>query len=102
MKIYFEDGKLSNPPKETHVTVEAGNGATVCFEQLNEVKGSRLAVYTNFVNAIDNKYSWNYKTNVSELYFRRNGKWVNCQQLTHRYLKPGLNFLKLYVSGEFN
>ena len=102
MKIYFDEGKLVSPPKETHVTVDAGNGPIWCFEQLNNAKHSKLPVYTNFVNAIDSNYHWNYKTNCSDLYFKRNGKWVNCQSTTSRNLKKGLNFLKLYVSGEFS
>lgn len=102
MKVYFDEGKLVNPPKETHVTVDAGNGPVMCFEQLANAKSSKLPVYTNFVNAVDAKYTWNYKSNSTDLYFRRNGKWVNCQSLTSRNLRREHNFLKLYVAGEFS
>lgn len=104
MKVYFEDGILSNPPKDKDnvLTVDAGNGPTCCFELLSMAKSSHASVYTNFVNALDGKYSWNYKTNCSGIYFHRNGKWVEAQKCTNRQLKSSLNFLKLYVSGEFS
>ena len=104
MKVYFEDGVLSNPPKDKGnvLTVDAGNGPTYCFELLSTAKSSNASVYTNFVNALDGKYSWNYKSNHSDIYFRRNGKWVEAQKCTDRQLRGSLNFLKLYVGGEFD
>lgn len=104
MKVYFEDGTLSNPPEDKGnvLTIDAGNGPTYCFELLSMAKSSNASVYTNFVNALDVKYSWNHKTSHSDIYFRRNGKWVEAQRCTDRQLKSSLNFLKLYVGGEFD
>ena len=100
MKIYFEDGKLNNPPKEAHVTVEAGNGATTCLNQLHQAEGSNLAVYTNFIWALNSNYHWNYSDGRSELYFRKSGRWVNVHNMTRRIVRSSMNFVNMFANKE--
>ena len=107
MKIYFEDGKLLNFDKFPVIPdyiVEAGHGISNNMKLLDSIyNNNRNSVtYTNSICALSNKYAWNDKLNLPEIYIRDNqGKFKNITSFTNRELKQGHNIAKMYISGEF-
>lgn len=113
MKIYFEDGKLVStnrlPIVKVDFTVDATYGVSGTINILDELKqretedGENLVVYTNSIFAFNNRYAWNEKLKVPEIYIRAGQHMVfkRIDELTARELREGHNLAKMYVSGEF-
>ena len=113
MKIYFEDGKLVStnrlPIIKVDFTVDATYGVSDTINILDELKqietedGESLVIYTNSIFAFSNRYAWNEKLKVPEIYIRagQHMAFKRIDELTARELKEGHNLAKMYVSGEF-
>ena len=107
MKIYFEDVKLVNTkllPKKPDFVINAADGVNACINMLDNLNKNRkdCVIYTNSIFAFSNRYAWNEKLQLPEIYIRdRNGAFTNITQLTNRILREGHNLAKLYVGGEF-
>ena len=106
MKVYFEDHSLSIPYdiEELYCTVDAANGPTACFQDLNWYRENKpyAVIYTNFVNALSFDYSWDMINNKCTAYIRNSdGVWTNIQDLTERELRFAHNIPKMYIAGEF-
>lgn len=71
MKIYFEDGRLDNPPFcDYHVNAAEGVRANIF--KLDAIKEKELdsVIYTNSIFAFDNTYAWDNELNRPEIYIR--------------------------------
>lgn len=106
MKVYFEDDSLGIPYdiEETYCIVDAANGPTACFRDLNWYRENKpdAVIYTNFVNALSFDYSWDMINNECAAYIRNSdGVWTNIQDLTARELRFAHNVPKMYIAGEF-
>lgn len=107
MKVYFEDGKLVNTkllPEKPDFVIDAADGVNACINMLDNLGENRkdCAVYTNSIFAFSNRYAWNEKLQLPEIYIRdKNGVFTNITQFTNRALRGGHNLAKLYVGGEF-
>ena len=112
MKIYFEDGKLrtlNQVPVQLDYTIDATNGMSANINILDELKqretedGEGLVIYTNSIFAFSNRYAWNEKLKVPEIYIRAGQHMIfkRIDGLTPRELRVGHNLAKMYVSGEF-
>ena len=60
------------------------------------------AVITNSVIILNNTYAWNDKTNSCDIWFWKNGKWVNIQDTTEREIRQGHNIMHMYLNGAFD
>ena len=108
MKIYFEDGTLINLnqlPVLIDYEVDAKNGISANINFLDELNQEEedLTIYTNSIFAFNNRYAWNEKLKVPEIYIRA-GEYMaftRIDKLTNRELREGHNLAKMYVSGEF-
>lgn len=110
MKIYFEDGELTNE-------VQAAIGAThrvdgkfgflqnqQALDTYNEYyKNHDVIIYTNSLVALSNEYCWNDELKVPELYIRPGAgrEFVRVDLLTERWLREGHNLMKMYIANEF-
>ena len=104
MKIYFEDGKLDNPPFCDY-TVNAIEGVMANISKLDAIKEKEpdAVIYTNSIFAFDNKYAWDNKLNRPEIYIRdSSGEFENITEFTGRQLNEGHNLARLYIAGEFD
>lgn len=113
MKIFFEAGQTTldsacSIHKQCHVTlveVDAGDGYYAVRGNLDGTlacwkDGQNVAVYTNSVLALDNRYCWNEKEGICELYLKHGGEWTRVDKITKRELRQGHNLFNLFVSGE--
>lgn len=109
MKIYFEDGMTL--PKERLAfefgyRVDARFGFSDNQSQLDAILEMRpdAVIYTNSLVALSNKYCWNEKLKVPELYIRAGEYMIftRIDELTTRELRKGHNLAKLYINGEFD
>ena len=110
MKIYFEDGLLRDKyqlPDTINYMLDASYGITSNIDFLNLLlkreDKENLVIYTNSIAAFSNKYAWNEKLKVPEIYIRA-GEYMlftRIDRLTDRELKEGHNLSKMYLSGEF-
>ncbi len=108
MKVYFEDGKLVNTkllPEKPDFVIDAADGVSPCINMLDNLGENRkdCVVYTNSIFAFSNRYAWNEKLQLPEIYIRDNehGAFTNITNFTNRTLREGHNLAKLYVGGEF-
>lgn len=111
MRIYFEDGPLIVnytmilPPEEPDVILDAAEGASHCINVLDDLLKNHkdCVIYTNSIFAFSNRYAWNEKLQLPEIYIRDNehGVFTNITKFTNRTLREGHNLAKLYVGGEF-
>lgn len=113
MKIYFEDGKLYDTAFvkfeigcDVDFTVDAVNGYSFCEDrfEISSHFHPNCTIYTNSLMAFDNKYVWNDKLSVPELYLRHKDTllFTRIDQLTTRELRQGHNLMKLYLADEFD
>lgn len=109
MKIYFEDGEILNPaelPICPNYIVDAAAGVSDNIKSLDSIYNDDCnnIVYTNSIFAFDNRYAWNRKLGLPEIYIRksRQGEFVNIASLTERELREGHNLARLYIGGEFS
>lgn len=108
MKIYFEDGELRNLtqlPEKPEFTIDAGKGITNAIKELDlfsEINPACI-IYTNSIAAFSNRYAWNDKLQVPEIYIRAGEDmlFTRIDNLTGRILREGLNLAHLYLGGEF-
>lgn len=111
MKIYFEDGLLKWDDYSKFiddydyvVRVNAMEGPNMCIKFLDHFKGKYpdCTIYTNSIFAFSNKYAWNSRLKIPEIYIRdENDEWTRIDELTNRELKQGHNLAKMYIAGEF-
>lgn len=108
MKVYFEDGKLVDVkqlPVVPDFVIDAADGVTACINLLDNLDKYRrdCVVYTNSIFAFSNRYAWNEKLQLPEIFIRDNehGLFTNITNFTKRELREGHNLAKLYVGGEF-
>lgn len=107
MKIYFEDGELTEPNSRNfryRYLIEAGYGCTKNKSLLNFIKetDNKSAVYTNSLLALNNDYAWNNELGVPEIYIRNsNGDFTRVDKLTHKALRKVHNIMKMYIAGAF-
>ncbi len=108
MKIYFEDGPLVNLKKlpiAPDYIIDATDGVSKNIELLTElyVNNRNCIIYTNSILAFSNRYAWNAKLKVPEIFICNNeyGIFTNICELTNRELREGLNLANLYIGGEF-
>lgn len=103
MKIYFEDGRLDNPPFcDYHVDAAEGVMANIYWLDAIKEKIPDSVIYTNSIFAFDNTYAWDNELNRPEIYIRdSSGEFKNITEFTARLLKEGHNLAKLYIAGEF-
>ena len=59
-------------------------------------------VITNSVIILDNTYAWNNGTNSCDIWFWKNGEWVNIQDTTEREIRQGHNIMHMYLNGAFD
>lgn len=62
----------------------------------------RGAVMTNSVIALNNTYAWNNETNSCDIWFWKNGEWVNIQDTTEREIRQGHNIMHMYLNDAFD
>lgn len=110
MIIFFEDGSITNESVysvtgEELIKVDAGFGYTANYERLvaiSERKEFEIRVYTNSIVALSNRWCWDEKNKIPQLYLRnKNNEWENVTHFTERELRQGHNLAALYVSGAF-
>jgi hypothetical protein len=107
MKIYFEDGEL-NKPNSIDFTydykVDARYGHTKSTALLSCINclDNDASVYTNAIIALDNKFAWNNKLKVPEIYLIKEDNFIRIDKLTDRELKEGHDIMKMYMNGEFD
>ena len=106
MKIYFEDGEISNyTPLVDGIIIDARYGFYDNYRRLkliDDSKDSDAVVYTNSLVALDNDWCWNEKEHRPELYFRDiAGVWKNCTELTDKEIRRAHNLEKMYIAGSF-
>lgn len=103
MKIYFEDGRLDNPPFcDYHVDAAEGVMANIYWLDAIKEKVPDSVIYTNSIFAFDNTYAWDNELNRPEIYLRdSSGEFKNITEFTARLLKEGHNLAKLYIAEEF-
>jgi len=108
MKIYFEDGQLRNLsqlPIKPDFILDASEGVNANINFLVSIgkRNPEAIIYTNSIFAFDNRYAWNEKLEVPEVYIRA-GEYMlftRIDALTDRLLREGHNLSKMYISGEF-
>ena len=111
MRIYFEDGPLIVnytmilPSEEPDIMLDAAEGVSHCINVLDDLLRNHkdCVIYTNSIFAFSNRYAWNEKLQLPEIYIRDNehGVFTNITNFTNRILREGHNLAKLYVGGEF-
>ena len=111
MKIYFEDSFLSRPDfpeyNEESIFVTkldgvAGPGMNIAMLDYYKEKHPNCVIYTNAIFAFSNKYAWNSKLKVPEIYIRdEDDVWTRIDELTNRELRQAHNLAKMYIAGEF-
>lgn len=105
MKIYFEDGKLRSyfyEPLAYRVNGMNGPACNIAELDYYKEKYPDCVIYTNSIFAFSNKYAWNSKLKVPEIYIRdENDEWTRIDELTNRELKRGHNLAKMYIVCEF-
>ena len=109
MKVYFEDGNLLSTTVlscDPDIIIDAGMGVSKCIAALDAalLMNSDCVVYTNAIVALNNKYVWDEKENIPQLYIR-NGEYqlfTNITECTNRQLRESHNLMKMYLAGEFN
>lgn len=104
MKIYFEDGKIDNPPFCDYA-IDAAEGVRANISKLDIIKEKEpdAVIYTNSIFAFCNTYAWDNELNRPEIYIRdSSGEFKNITEFTGRQLKEGHNLAKLYIAGEFD
>lgn len=108
MKVYFEDGPLVNLKKlpiAPDYIIDVADGVSKNIEILTElyVNNRNCIIYTNSILAFSNRYAWNDKLKVPEIFICNNeyGIFTNICELTNRELREGLNLANLYIGGEF-
>lgn len=109
MKIYFEDGELVSTdylPMDRYIVVNAARGVSQNIEALDYIRKTEpnANVYTNSIQAVDNRYAWNEQLKAPEVYIRAGEHMVftRIDTLTNRELREGHNLAKMYIAGEFN
>ena len=124
MKIYFEDGPLSNTELMTKTsgitivfTIDAKDGFSSNFCKLNEALSREFIdrnvpeiirheyiVYTNSLVALSNKYCWNDVLGIPELYIRKdsNSKFIRVDHLTDKEIHKVHNLMQMYINGAFH
>lgn len=113
MKIFFEAGQITfdgawSIYDQYHVTpveIDAGDGYYAVRGNLAGTlecwrDGQNVAVYTNSVLALDNRYCWNEEEGICELYLKHGGEWTRVDKITKRELRQGHNLFNLFVGGE--
>ena len=60
------------------------------------------AVITNSIIALNNAYAWNEETNSCDIWFWKNGEWVNIQDTTEREIRQGHNIMHMYLNDAFD
>lgn len=113
MKIYFEDGPLEdivfignteNPIWITPVNGKYGPECNIqALERCKKYKPD-CAIYTNSIFAFSNKYAWNGKLKVPEIYIRAgvDEEWTRIDKLTNKELRKAHNLAKMYIDGAFS
>lgn len=107
MKIYFEDGELTEPNSRNfryRYLIDAGYGFTKNNSLLNLIKeiDDKSAIYTNSLLALNNDYAWNDELGVPEIYIRNsNGNFTRIDKLTHKALRKAHCIMKMYITGAF-
>lgn len=109
MIIFFEDGRLRDSsllPFDYEYEIDAKDGYSSNLEELNNIKEittSSDIIYTNSLVALDNRYCWNVRLGVPELYIRagENQEFVRVDKLTNKELREAHNLFKMYKNGEF-
>ena len=89
MKIYFEDGRLDNPPFcDYHVNAAEGVRANIFKLDAIKEKEPNSVIYTNSIFAFDNTYAWDNELNRPEIYIRdSSGEFKNITEFTSRQLR---------------
>lgn len=110
MIIYFEDGPLCNvlSPQCEYEGIAAGLGPTRCEEKLDYLRiiehefNKEITVYTNYLGALDSRYSWDSNNKKHTINLRTKDKnWANIQNFTERELRFGHNIPHMYLNGVF-
>lgn len=100
--LFFVDGDVDAITKLPNVPFEvicADSKTSVNIKKFNAASREDRAVLTNCVWLL-NSVSFDCSGNPL-LWFYAEGNWVNVCKLTLRHLRPGVNFEKLFLAGEF-
>lgn len=105
MKIYFEDGQLSNPHLYDieYVKIDARYGLTYCTNLLWECDDKKVeAIYTNCIDCLTATFSWNFKTNSPDIFLRhpKTTEWTSIDKF-HSGLRISQNIPAMYRAGCF-
>lgn len=109
MKIYFENGKLLSShqlPFKPSIKIDAGKGLNDNIKDIEFTKEALkepCIVYTNQPLLLDNKYAWNEKEQISEIYIRAGEHCIfhRIDTLTEREIRFSHNILKMYINNAF-
>lgn len=107
MKIYFEDGRLtqSSDVPDFNFMIDAGWGVSQNENSLDNILKivPDCVIYTNSLVALHNRYCWNPSLRIPELYLRagENKAFTRVDHLTDRELREGHNLMALYRNGGF-
>ena len=118
MIIFFIDGELTNSVCQSAADevernnidmifyIDAGEGPTRCYEQLETAKefdkNYNVAVLTNFLGAMEGKYSWCNGLRCHSVLFPYRRLWSMINHFTERELRQGHNIPHMYVTGVFD
>ena len=115
MKIFFIDDEINHVTvrddlhdQRNIAVVDAIMGYNYCINQLDKLKrlekqsGNTIAVYTNFICALSNKYVWDEENDFPELYIRKNKEFKHATELTDKEIRFGHNLEMMYRGGGFN
>ena len=109
MKIYFEDGQLiPYSPDTSHCEfrIDAANGTSFCENRLETALRfyPNCTIYTNSLLALNNKYVWDDKNKVPELYVRdsKTVKFERIDRLTDKEIRKAHNLMQMYINGAFD
>ena len=84
--------------------ISAADGPTMVMNWMDDYYDVRPngAVITNSIIALNNTYAWNEETNSCDIWFWKNGEWVNIQDTTQREIRQGHNIMHMYLNDAFD
>lgn len=84
--------------------ISAADGPTMVMNWTDSYYDVRPngAVITNSIIALNNAYAWNEETNSCDIWFWKNGEWVNIQDTTEREIRQAHNIMHMYLNGAFD
>ena len=103
MKIYFEDGALTEVKFNYVVRIDAKDGFTKCMRTLEHLLDCGFVgnVYTNFAPAMRTEFSWDEDLKCPMVYLRVDTGFRRIDTLTERELKRAHNIPHMWEMGEF-